>query len=305
MRDDDDTGDDKGGEEEDGITIVGLEEGDDQTGGDEGGEGEKKGDEVDPKEGEGEKKGRETDGESHRQVSESGPSVQDLINEIRSEVKDKPKKEEDERPSIAKLDDAEIKLANMLDDEQISTIDYLKYMRNIQAHRDSHKEDALVIRMEGNRKRQTSEEGLETWAEKNAPTLLDGRSADSRAGIKFGEQILGAEKKGDMYIISEKVARIAFGVLEKGQRAGGENGENAQKAREAALKESKAREAELGSRDNRIPTDKKRGDKDAPVTTAERKALKRTGNDPNNPVHVSRYRKIKQAGASKVPIQVD
>jgi len=284
---------DNGGQDDD-IIIMGL---DDEDGGDEeedkGGEG--KG------EGEGDEGGKKEEAKAA-----PAPTFRELIDEAKKELKEEGVKEtpkDSKHPhTVEELDHAEAQLAEMMEAETISFSKYHMYMKNIAKFRKAMDDEALVLNFEKSRSKQTAEEGLVQWAEANAPEYLNSRKSEYKDAVDWAEKSLGVEKRGDVWLVPGKVGPIMFGVLHKGNQSAKEPGDEGKKetpkksARdegyEKGVRDSKARDAELRGRENKVPRGGGSG-KEAPATSTEQEVMERLGL-----TDLKRYRSMKKMGGS-------
>jgi len=283
-------------ENDDDIIIVGLED-------DEGDEGDE--DEGDA--GSGKDVGTEG-GKKEEAKAPPAPSFRELIDEAKRELKEEGVKE---KPTDSKhphtteeLDRAEEQLAEMMEAETISFPKYHMYMKNIAGFRKAMDEEALVLNFEKRRSKQTAEEGLVQWAETNAPEYLNTRKSEYKDAVDWAEKSLGVEKRGDVWLVPGKVGPIMFGVLHKGNQSAKEPGDGDKKetpkksARDEGyakgVKDSKARDAELRGRENKVPRTGT-GGKEAPPTSTEQEVMERLGL-----TDLKRYRSMKKMGGSKL-----
>lgn len=239
------------------------------------------------------------------QADGSTPSIREIIKEVREELEGEKKKEEPKDSAGPKtythdeLNSAEDRLDEMLDEGEITKSVYRQYMRNIQNIRDSMKEQELVLKIQEGRKKQTAEEMITGWAKQNAPEYLDGRTAQYRDAIEWAESTLGAEKRGDVWMLPAKVAAVAFGVLHKGQ-SGTKEGDERKKGYEEGVRDKAARAAELRSRDQKPPrpTDKTG---EGPASKDEKKVMEELGLPPER---LSTYRKLKSMSTNRAVVEV-
>ena len=285
------------GEEEDNVLILGLD--DDDEGKEEKGEEEAGKDEDEEVKGDEDEKQAET-------PPPPAPTFRELIEEAKKELKDEGVKEtpkDSKHPHTPEeLDRAEEQLAEMMEAETITFSKYHMYMKNIAGFRKAMDEEALVLNFEKRRSKQTAEEGLVQWAETNAPEYLSPRKKEYKDAIEWAEKALGAEKRGDMWIISEKVGAIAFGVLHKGNQSAQEPDKKTETPKksdkdlgyEKGVKDSKARDAELRGRENKVPKTGT-GGKDAPISSLESEVMERLGL-----TDLKRYRSMKKMGEGKL-----
>lgn len=288
----------EGGEEldemDDGIEILGIE--------DEGEEGEGEGEGESGKEkeaGEGDiNKGDAGKEEGGKEATGKEPTFKELLEEAKEEIRGETKKGEDkgpQTPTLEELDEAEDKLELMLDNEEIDRLTYRKYMRNIAKIRKGMEEEALVLNLEAKRTRKSAEENLSSWAQTNAPEFLDVRKKETKDAVEWAKDYLGAEQKGDMWIVPKKVGQIVFGVLYRGNQSAKEGEGGKDKGYEKGVKDAQKRDAELRNRDTRVPKGGKKEDATSPATADEREVMERLGLK-----DLKAYRRMKKMSGSKM-----
>ncbi len=298
MKDDDEVVVEEEEEKSDATVILEVGGDDDEKGKDEEGEGDEGGEEEGEEDETGDEGEDEDEGEDSKPAKRA-PTVKEIIAEVRAEEREakgesEKKEEGPKKYSVEELDAAEDKLEEMLEDREIDRVKYRQYMRNINRIRREMDDDALAMRIEGNRRKQGTDEMIENWASENAPEYLNTRTKASQEAVKWAMNTLGAEQRGDEWVLSKKVGQVAFGVLHKGQQGG--NGER-EAGRREGLADKKARAEELRGRDTKVPSSKGGKDKDAPVTKAESAVAKRLGLSKDQ---TKLARKIKNAGKNAV-----
>ena len=236
--------------------------------------------------------------------AEKVPPIKDLIEEAKEDLRKELGKKADSQQKTYTHDDlnaAEDKLDEMLDDAEIDRATYRKYMRNIQNIRKTLDEQELVLKIEKGRKKETAEQGITAWAQEHSPELLDKRTKEYKESMTWAESTLGAYKSGDDFVIPGKVGPVVFGILYKGQKGdqSAEQGKGKSKTYEDGLREKKAREKELRSRENGPPRDKGKSGKDSPPTEQEKEVMERLGIS-----SISRYRKLKSMAKGQVTVRI-
>ena len=247
---------------------------------------QKGGEEAEPKE-EPEQADEEPGEAEGKEKVDFAAELEKVRQELQAELKPEEKKEEKKVYTKDELRNYRRQVEQKLEDGELSRAQYLAYIEQIEDLNEERLQAELDRRSSRKISRTRAEENVQTWAQQNAPELLDGRTKRSKESISFAKKELGAELVDGNWVIPEQVGRVLFGLA---QGQGPEVQKAEARGREQALKEKEVRDRDLQTGDKppgeKTPT-KKAKDK---LTAIEKDVQERLGLSPNAMKHFKRLR---------------